>query len=249
MKAIFITGTAGSGKSLLTSKICEYYERNKAYVSILNLDPGVESLPYICKFDIREYVDTTSIMNRYGLGPNGASIMAIDIMATKFDEIQSNIDKDNPDYLIIDTPGQIELFAYRNCSKFLVKNLNSDEKINIFIYDGAIVTTPSNFISIALLSTSIRLRFNIPTINVLTKFDIIQNKNDVLSWSTDLENLKAQISKETNNERYTLMNSILMSLDANSFIDEIIPISNITNYGINVLESNINMITDRGEEI
>ena len=157
MKTIFITGTAGSGKSLLTSKIHDYYERNKAYASILNLDPGVDTLPYTCEFDIRKYVNTISVMQRYNLGPNGASIMAIDMIATKLDEIQYSIDKVNPDYLIVDTPGQIELFAYRSCSKFLVQNLNSDEKISIFIYDGAIVNTPPNFISIALLSTSIRL--------------------------------------------------------------------------------------------
>ena len=52
MKAIFITGTAGAGKSILASKILQYYEQNGVFASILNLDPGVESLPYKPDVDV-----------------------------------------------------------------------------------------------------------------------------------------------------------------------------------------------------
>ena len=54
MKTIFITGTAGSGKSSLTSKLYEYYTRNGAFAAVLNLDPGVESMPYNCDVDVRD---------------------------------------------------------------------------------------------------------------------------------------------------------------------------------------------------
>ena len=51
MKTIFMVGTAGSGKSLLTSRIFDYYTRNGAFVGMLNLDPAVENLPYTCDVD------------------------------------------------------------------------------------------------------------------------------------------------------------------------------------------------------
>ncbi|HSB50069.1 MAG TPA: ATP/GTP-binding protein, partial [Nitrosopumilaceae archaeon] len=153
MKSIFITGTAGSGKSLLTSNINEYYTRNGAFVAILNLDPGVETLPYACDIDVRDHVDIISIMKQYELGPNGAQIMANDLIASKIDTIQDEINKVNPDYLLVDTPGQIELFAYRTSGQFLVQNLSLDEKMSIFIFDGSLVTTPINFVSVALLAT------------------------------------------------------------------------------------------------
>ena len=54
LKTIFVTGTAGSGKSSLTSKLVEYYTRNGANAAVLNLDPGVESMPYNCDVDVRE---------------------------------------------------------------------------------------------------------------------------------------------------------------------------------------------------
>ena len=158
MKAIFVAGTAGSGKSLLTSKIHEYYTRNGAFTAILNLDPGVISLPYTPDIDIRDSVDIVSIMKQYDLGPNGALMMANDLIASKLDELQEEADKINPDYLIVDTPGQIELFAYRTSGPYFVNNFVADQKVSLFLYDGVLVTTAVNFVSMALLATSIRLR-------------------------------------------------------------------------------------------
>ena len=169
MKAIFVTGTAGSGKSMLTSKILEYYQTNGVFASVLNLDPGVESLPYRPDVDVRDYVDIVQIMKQYDLGPNGSMIMANDLIATKIEDIQNEIHGVNPDYLIVDTPGQIELFAYRASGPFFIQNIDASEKTNIFLYDGTMIVSPSNFISISLLATSIKLRLGLPTINVMTK--------------------------------------------------------------------------------
>src|SRR5713226_9883116 len=132
MKTIIMVGTAGSGKSLLASKIFDYYTRNGAFVGMLNLDPGVENLPYTCDVDVRDYVDLVSIMRQYDLGPNGAMIMASDLIASKIDDLQRDVDNVNPDYLIIDTPGQIELSAYRSSGPFFVQNINVEQKGAIF---------------------------------------------------------------------------------------------------------------------
>ena len=134
MKTIFVSGTAGSGKSLLSSKLHEYYTKNGAFAAVLNLDPGVENLAYTCDVDVRDYVDYVSIMQQYDLGPNGAMVMANDLIASKIDEIQNDVNKVNPDYLIVDTPGQIELFAYRSSGRFIIENLTSEEKTSIFLF-------------------------------------------------------------------------------------------------------------------
>ncbi len=250
MKSIFLTGTAGSGKSLLTSKIYEYYTRNGAFAAILNLDPGVETLPYTCDIDVRDHVDIVSIMRQYDLGPNGAMIMANDLIASKIDEIQNQINNVNPDYLLIDTPGQIELFAYRISGPFLVQNLNLEEKMSIFLFDGALVTTPVNFVSIALLATSIKLRFKLPTINVLTKIDLIGGKlKEILNWSTNLSALESAISKEVDGEAYTLTTTILRSLNLGGFAQGLIPISNVTDEGMVNLQSALSRTINLGEEV
>ena len=250
MKTIFISGTAGAGKSLLTSKLYEYYTKNGAFAAILNLDPGVESIPYTCDIDVRDYVDIVSIMQQYDLGPNGALIMANDLIASKIDEIQNEVNRVNPDYLIVDTPGQIELFAYRASGPFLVENISSEEKTNIFLFDGALITSPVNFVSIALLATSIRLRLNISTINVLTKTDLIGTKlKGILQWTTSLSTLENAIYKEADGDTYTLTTNILRGLNLGGFAQGLIPISNITGDGFVNLEGALSRILNLGEEV
>lgn len=250
LKTIFVSGTAGSGKSLLTSKLHEYYTRNGAFASVLNLDPGVESLPYTCDVDVRDHVDIVSIMQQYGLGPNGAMIMASDLIASKIDLIRDEVDKINPDYLIVDTPGQIELFAYRSSGPFVVENITSEEKTSIFLFDGALITSPVNFMSIALLATSIRLRLKLPTINTLTKTDLIGSKlKEILQWSTSMGTLENAIAKETDGDTYTLTTSILRGLNLGGFAQGLIPISNVTGDGFVNLEGAMSRILNLGEEV
>ena len=250
LKTIFISGTAGSGKSLLTSKLYDYYTKNGAFVAVLNLDPGVENMPYTCDVDVRDYVDIVSIMHQYDLGPNGAMIMANDLIAAKIDDIQNEVNRINPDYLIVDTPGQIELFAYRSSGRFFVENISSDEKTNIFLFDGALITTPVNFVSIALLATSIRLRLNLPTINVVTKTDLIEDKlKEILQWSTNLNTLENAISKEADGDTYSLTTNILRGLNLGGFAQGLIPISNVTGEGLVNLESALSRILNLGEEV
>ena len=250
LKTIFVSGTAGSGKSLLSSKLYDYYTKNGAFTAILNLDPGVENLPYSCDIDVRDFVDYVSIMKQYDLGPNGALVMAADLIASKIDEIQNEVNRVNPDYLIVDTPGQIELFAYRSSGRFIVDSITSEEKTSIFLFDGALITTPVNFVSIALLATSIRLRLNLPTINVLTKTDLIgANLKNILQWSSSLSTLESAIANEADGDTYTLTTNILRGLNLSGFAQGLIPISNVTGDGFVNLEGALSRILNLGEEV
>jgi len=250
LKTIFVSGTAGSGKSLLSSKLYDYYTKNGAFTSILNLDPGVENLPYSCDIDVRDYVDIVSIMQQYDLGPNGALVMAADLIASKIDDIQNEVNRVNPDYLIVDTPGQIELFAYRSSGRFLIDNITSEEKTSIFLFDGALITTPVNFVSVALLATSIRLRLNLPTVNVLTKTDLIgANLKNILQWSSSLSTLESAIANDADGDTYTLTTNILRGLNLSGFAQGLIPISNVTGDGFVNLEGALSRILNLGEEV
>lgn len=250
MKTIFVTGTAGSGKSLLASKIYEYYTRNGAFAAVLNLDPGVDSLPYTCDIDVRDFVDIVSIMNQYDLGPNGSLIMANDLIASKIDELQNEVDRINPDYLLVDTPGQIELFAYRTSGPFFIQILRADEKANIFLFDGSLITSSINFVSVSLLATSIKLRLDIPTVNVLTKSDLISEKlKDVLRWSSNLRTLEEAVAKEADGDTYSLITNVLRGLNLSGFAQGLIPISNVTGEGIVNLEIALSRAINLGEEV
>jgi len=245
-----MVGTAGSGKSLLASKIFDYYTRNGAFVGMLNLDPAVENLPYTCDVDVRDYVDIVSIMRQYDLGPNGSIIMANDLVASKIEELQREVDNVNPDYLIVDTPGQIELFAFRASGSFFAQNLEAEQKVALFLHDGALLTTPTNFVSIALLATSVKLRLGLSQINILTKTDLIEDKiKDILKWSTNMASLEDAIAKQADGESYTLAINLLRSLNVGGFAQGLIPVSNATGEGMTNLQAALSRILNLGEEV
>ena len=62
MDITFMTGTAGSGKSLLTSALKNWYINRGEEAIAVNLDPGVVSLPYEPEVDVRETVDLQDLM-------------------------------------------------------------------------------------------------------------------------------------------------------------------------------------------
>ena len=103
---------------------------------------------------------------------------------------------------------------------------------------------------IALLATSIRLRLNLPTINVLTKTDIIGEKlKEILKWTTSLDALENAIAKETDGDTYALTTNILRGLNLSGFAQGLIPVSNVTGNGYINLEGALSRILNLGEEV
>ena len=128
MFIIFIVGTAGSGKSLLTSSFLEWLKIEKQKVATLNPDPGALTLPYTPDIDVRDYINIEEIMTKYGLGPNGALIMAADLIADEAERIGRDLEALNPDLVLVDTPGQMELFAFRASGPYIARELTKEPK-------------------------------------------------------------------------------------------------------------------------
>jgi GPN-loop GTPase len=249
MYAIFITGTAGSGKSLLTSNLLEWYNSNDTTPISINLDPGVSMLPYEPDVDVRDFIDIYSIMENYNLGPNGSLILANDLISTKLNEIQQQAEELNPDYIIVDTPGQIELFAFRSSGPYLISNFFSDNKINLFTIDGTLANSPINYVSLMFLSQSVRLRLNIPQINVLTKRDkIIDNLKEILEWPISMSSLQNSLNKEKNFEESLLSKDLIKTLFKSGHLANPIAISNTTMNGMINLSAALSRVFTYGEE-
>ena len=84
---------------------------------------------------------------------------------------------------------------------YLVSNFFSDNKLNLFTIDGTLAQSPINYVSLMFLSQSVKLRLNIPQINVLTKRDkIIDNLEEILEWSNSISSLQNSLNKEKNFE-------------------------------------------------
>ncbi len=251
MNAIFITGTAGAGKSLLTSKLVSSYLEKGSNAIAVNLDPGAIQLPYSPEVDVRDYVDLHSVMERYQLGPNGALIFASDYIATRWGEIQAEIDSTGADYAIIDTPGQMELFTYRDSGTFIVSNISCAQKVVIFLVDATLTSTPTNLISMAFLTYSVRLRLGAPQVVALSKSDMVTDRiEEILNWTSSLTALeKALRDEKGDSENYVFVSNILRVMSKIGFAYGIIPTSSVTLDGFTNLSAALSRILTGGEEV
>ena len=249
LKAIFVTGTAGSGKSLLTSRLAQWYKDTGAFPATLNLDPGTLKLPYEPDIDVRNYIDIDRLMDSYGLGPNGSLVMASDMIATKLDEIQAEVDELNPDYIVVDTPGQIELFAFRASGPYFVSNLKAEDKVNVFAFDGMLVSSPINFVSVSLLASAVKLRIKTAQVNVLTKRDLVIDKlGQLLDWGSSAYALDNALTDEKDVEYSLLSRDLAKSLSKAGFGQGIIAVSSLTMSGMVNLAAALSRTVNQGED-
>lgn len=177
MKSVIIIGPAGSGKSALTGALYEYLAASGQSVEIMNLDPGAIKVPYIPTIDIREYLTVDEIMEEYNLGPNGALIYAVDLIAEKNEFFEEIMALSESDLLLIDTPGQLELFVFREIGPFMIKKLPG-EKALVFTIDPLLLKDISGVISIIFLATSAAVKLGIPHILAITKKDLLSKEEE-----------------------------------------------------------------------
>ena len=250
MDIVFVTGTAGSGKSYLTEALKSWYLGKGEDVIAVNLDPGAMTLPYEPDVDIRQSIDLQGIMEDYTLGPNGALILAADMVATRLAKIQEEVDSCKAEYVVVDTPGQIELFAFRESGEYIVKEMKADSKILLFLLDPLLANTPVNFLSLALLSASVGLRMSIPRITVLTKRDIAKDEvKRIMEWSKRATVFEDALGYTKDSEQYSLYSEIFRSLRRLSFGADPYPVSSLTQEGIIALAGEMARLSKGGEEL
>ena len=250
MDLTFVTGTAGSGKSYLTNALKSWYVSRGEDAIAVNLDPGVLSLPYEPDVDVRQTIDMQQIMEEYSLGPNGALILAADMVATKLSEIQDEIDSYRAEYVIVDTSGQTELFAFRESGEYIVKEMKADSKVLLFLLDPLLANTPANFLSLALLSASVGLRMTVPKITVMTKRDIArEGAKRIVEWSRDAAVFEDALATTKDSEQYSLYSDLFRSLRRLSFGADLYPVSSTTQEGMVALVGEITRMGRGGEEL
>lgn len=250
VKGIIITGLAGSGKTLLSFSLWEWFKNINQDVAIFNLDPGAKNLPYIPEIDIREYINLWELMEKHSIGPNGALILSMDLLLDYVERFNNIIGKTNPKLLIIDTPGQIEYFAYRQSSRFFLDLLKVEEKMIVFIMDALFVSDPRNLISNLMVYTSVKTRFDYPFILVLNKVDLLSSneRKKINRWFRASQALFKELIRHYSDDEAMLLIKLYNLMKTYGLIFNYIPISSITLDNIDILIQAITRILFQGEE-
>lgn len=169
---IIIIGPAGSGKSTLTMALSRWLREDGKTASCVNLDPGAEALPYRPSFDLRRIVRVDEIMRREGLGPNGALLRAAELSEARLEEVAEAMERGcgGSEYRILDTPGQMEVFLYRDLGPRLTSALEG-RVVAVSLIDPGLIRRGSDMVALRLTALMVELRLNVAAVEAMTKSD------------------------------------------------------------------------------
>jgi GTPase SAR1 family protein len=250
-KNLYFVGTAGCGKSTLTYAFQLWMQERGFDAITVNLDPGVEELMYNPDVDVRDWVEIEDVMKEYGLGPNGAQIAAADMMALNIKEISEVISGYDTDYVLIDTPGQLELFTFRQSSRVIVEELGIEDSALAFLFDPSVARTPNGYVSSLMLAATVHFRLPLPILLLMAKADMLKDSDKELieSWSRDQYSLFSSLLDESRDVQTTISMEFLQALESVGAGRAVVPVSADTGEGLGDIYSAVQLALQGGEDL
>lgn len=238
---IYFVGTAGAGKSTMVAAYDRWCKQHGLTTTIVNLDPGAEKLPYQPDIDIRDTINLSDVMEEHGLGPNGAQVAAADMIALQLGGLKEELDGYRSNQILIDTPGQIELFVFRQSGKVLVEGLNPEKSVIAYHMDPYLARTASGFASQLLLGATTHFRFNQPMIYLLTKKDAIDEASleTIVKWGDDPLALESDILNEEPDMETELAANLTRLLEGMHIDHSLIPVTALNDEGMEDLYAQV----------
>lgn len=276
--AIVCVGMAGSGKTTFMQRINSHLHSLNEPPYVMNLDPAVRSVPFDTNIDIRDSINYKEVMSQYNLGPNGGILTSLNLFATKVDQILAILEKrcnittsefvssdlnqssstkipsTRPiQNILVDTPGQIEVFVWSASGQILLSSLASSfPTVLAYIIDTPRTASTSTFMSNMLYACSILYKTKLPMILVFNKTDV-QSADFAKEWMTDFEAFQAALQREEETGRAggaapglagppvgggsgymgSLLNSMSLVLDEFYRHLSVVGVSSVTGAGIN----------------
>ncbi|KAL6061071.1 GPN-loop GTPase 3 [Balamuthia mandrillaris] len=251
-------GPAGSGKSTYCDVIRQHCENTGRSVHIVNLDPAAEVFNYPVSLDIRDLITIDDVMEEMDFGPNGGLVYCLEYLVQNIDWLEEEIGDYGDDYIIIDCPGQIELYTHHGAMKDVIHELQrlGYSMCAVYLVDSNFMVEPSKFFSGVLMCLSAMYQLELPHLNVLTKMDLYheQNKgsqyNDELAKyvDPDIPALVEELHEDTGDKFRSLNEALGSLIDTNPMVSfltlDITDEDSVAN-----LLANVDMALQYGEDV
>jgi GTPase SAR1 family protein len=213
--AQIVMGSAGTGKSTYCKVLQEHCTASRRTVRVGNLDPAAEVFGYTVDFDLRELISVDDVMEEMGLGPNGGLLYCMEYLVDNLEWLEDHLDEFGEDeYLLLDVPGQVELYTHVPVFKHVADCLRKKNFNVCVVYclDSTFLTDASKFIAGNLMALSAMVQMELPHVNVLTKCDLAENKEDLERFlSPSGEALACELAAGTP-PRYRLLNEAMCKI-------------------------------------
>lgn len=177
-----IMGPAGAGKTTFCSALITHLRNNKRSCFYVNLDPAAEDFAHEPDLDIKDLISLSDVMEEMGLGPNGGLIYCFEFLLENLDFLTEALDTLTEEYLIIiDMPGQIELYTHVPVLPTLVKHLTRTGALDIslcaaYLLEATFVIDRAKFFAGTLSAMSAMIMLEVPHVNILSKMDLVKGQ-------------------------------------------------------------------------
>jgi len=175
-----VLGPPGSGKSTYCGTLLDLLRSMGRPAIVVNLDPANEDPPYTPGVDVQALISVADAMAAFGLGPNGALLYCMEFLQANQDWLEGALAPHLAAgaYLILDAPGQAELYTSHDALSTVLGRLARAldlRLVALHLVDTHHCSDPAKFISGALLALQAMVRLELPHINVLSKADQTQH--------------------------------------------------------------------------
>ncbi|KAL7069041.1 putative XPA-binding protein 1 [Cryptosporidium serpentis] len=206
---------AGSGKTTFVSTLYQHLvQKLNKKVYTINLDPAVLSCPYPVNIDIKSTLDYKKIMKDYGLGPNGAIMTCLSLFSVRFDQVLDILEKKRNvvDYILVDTPGQIEVFNWSASGSIILDGLSLSFPTTVtYIIDTVRSQKPVTFMSNMLYACSVMYRCKLPFTAVFNKTDVV-DFDECAKWMEDYDSFSQAVLLNDDTYMASLSRSCALAL-------------------------------------
>lgn len=229
-----VIGPPGSGKTTYVGSMAEMLRSLGRQVAIINLDPANENVEYNADIEISELVSLEEVMETMKLGPNGALIYCMEFLWKNISWLEESISRlDKNTYLLLDCPGQVELYTSNDAVRDIVTRLvKLDIRLcAVNLVDSHYCSDPGKFISVCLTSLSTMLQIELPHVNVLSKVDLVEKYGklqfnlDYYTEVLDLEYLLDCFPEDNFTKKYRSLNEALTGLITDYSLVNFIPVT------------------------
>ncbi|KAI8818115.1 GPN-loop GTPase [Fimicolochytrium jonesii] len=248
-----VMGPAGSGKSTYCSTIITHAQTTKRTIHLVNLDPAADKFEYQPAVDIRDLISVDDVQEELGYGPNGAMIYCLEYLIQNIDFLEEELGNQEDDYLLLDLPGQIELYTAHPIIPSLVSTLHRlDYRVcGVYLLDSTFIDSPPKFFSGVLSAMSAMVQLEIPHINVLSKVDLLppQAKKSLDKYlNPDRELLVGDITATTRPKFHALNEALVQLIEEYNMVS-FIPMNIQDEDSIELVLSCVDNAVQYGEDL
>jgi hypothetical protein len=152
--------------------------------------------------------------------------------------------------VLVDTSGQMELFAFRASGPYIANELTKEPKAIVYLFDSVFSINPLNYVSNLYLSAAVYNRFLLPQLHVLSKTDLLprEEANKIVDWSVNPRALEESINQKLEGTKRLLSLNMMRAIYKIGLEFLLYPVSAKTNEGILNFNAAVERILAQGDK-